>query len=137
MGTTGSMDDIVLYDDSYPDKSLLDLATNVPNWSVGFVEPTIANKRRSCDIDTQDVYSFLVKDVAEAYNCIFIFDTLNNKINVYDIDLFGQDTDIYISLNNLAKTIDISTDEDSIQTRVKVEGGDDLDIRDVNLEVRY
>ena len=138
MGTIGSRDGIVLYDKINPDKSLLDLALkNAPNWSVGEVDTSIALKSRSFEIDKSDIYSFLVDDVADAYKCVFLFDTVNCKVNVVALENYGKDTDIHISSKNLAKRIAIESAEDSIFTRFYVEGKDGLDIRDVNLGSDY
>lgn len=65
-----------------------------PNWSVGHVDQSIANKQRTFDIDDSDVYSFLINDVSEAFNCLFIFDTVNMTVNAYDLDNYGDDTNI-------------------------------------------
>ena len=103
-----------------------------PSWSVGHVDASLANKQRSFDEDDIDVYSFLTGDVSEAFNCLFVFDTFNMTINAYDLDDYGEDTNIYISIDNLAQSMTESIDENSIITCYRVNGGDGIYINEVN-----
>ena len=64
----------------------------------------------------QDVYSFLTDDIAKAFQCIFTFDTLNYRINVYKEDNMGDDTNIHVSYNNLLKITNGSYNIDEIDT---------------------
>ena len=102
------------------------------NWTVGHVDDSLANKQRSFDIDNQDVYSFLTGDVAQAFNCLFIFDTFNYTVNAYDLDNYGKDTNLFVSLDNLVNDVGISIDENSIFTCYRVNGGDGIYINEVN-----
>lgn len=47
------------------------------------------------------------------------------------------DTDVFISHENLASTLDIKYSTDDIKTKLKITGSDNLDIRDVNLGQNY
>lgn len=47
------------------------------------------------------------------------------------------DTDVFISKENLANSIDVSYSTDDIKTKLKITGSDDLDVRDVNLGQNY
>jgi hypothetical protein len=132
----------ILYDDyvktifcdpTNPKGSLLHRVLNVaPSWSVGHVDATLANKQRSFDEDDVDVYSFLTGDVSEAFNCLFIFDTFNMTVNAYDLDNYGDDTNIYVSMDNLAQSMTETIDENSIITCYRVNGGDGIYINEVN-----
>lgn len=132
----------ILYDDyvktifcdpTNPKGSLLHRVLSVaPSWSVGHVDATLANKQRSFDEDDIDIYSFLTGDVSEAFNCLFVFDTFNMTINAYDLDDYGEDTNIYISTDNLAQSMTESVDENSIITCYRVNGGDGIYINEVN-----
>ena len=132
----------ILYDDyvktifcdpTNPKGSLLHRVLNVaPSWSVGHVDATLANKQRSFDEDDVDVYSFLTGDVSEAFNCLFIFDTFNQTVNAYDLDNYGEDTNIYVSMDNLAQSMTETIDENSIITCYRVNGGDGIYINEVN-----
>lgn len=123
----------IFYDPANPKGSLLNRVLNVaPSWSVGHVDATLANKQRSFDEDDIDIYSFLTGDVSEAFNCLFVFDTFNMTINAYDLDDYGEDTNIYISIDNLAQSMTESIDENSIITCYRVNGGDGIYINEVN-----
>jgi len=132
----------ILYDDyvrtifcdpSNPEGSLLHRVLNVaPNWSVGHVDASLMNMQRTFDEDDIDVYSFLTGDVSEAFNCLFTFDTFNCTVNAYDLDNYGSDTNIFVSMENLAQNMTQSIDENSIFTCYRVNGGDGVYINEVN-----
>lgn len=123
----------IFYDPGNPKGSLLNRVLNVaPSWSVGHVDATLTNKQRSFDEDDVDAYSFLTGDVSEAFNCLFVFDTFNQTINAYDLDNYGEDTSIYVSMDNLAQSMTETIDENSIITCYRVNGGDGIYINEVN-----
>lgn len=123
----------IFYNPGDPNKSLLNRVLNVaPSWNVGHVDSSLANKQRTFDIDDTDVYSFLTGDVSEAFNCLFIFDTFNQTVSAYDLDNYGEDTSIYVSMDNLAQSMTKSIDENSIITCYWVTRNDDVDISEVN-----
>ena len=123
----------IFYNPTDLNKSLLHRVLNVaPNWSVGHVDQSIANKQRTFDIDDSDVYSFLINDVSEAFNCLFIFDTVNMTVNAYDLDNYGDDTNIFVSMENLAQSMTETIDENSIITCYRVVGGDNVEFAEIN-----
>ena len=118
---------------SDPEHSLLHKILNVsPTWSVGHVDESLINKQRTFDVDDTDVYSFLTSEVSEAFNCLFTFDTFNQTVNAYDLDNYGLDTNIFVSMDNLAQNMTKTIDENSIFTCYRVNGGDDIQIGEVN-----
>lgn len=125
---------IQFYDSTDSDFSLINILINkIGNgWTVGTISPIIAVKKYAFNIESQSVYSFMMQDVSSTYKCIFNFDTINKKINVYDSDSYGEDTNIYISFTNLAKSINIKPATDDLYTRYTVRGDDNLDISQVN-----
>ena len=134
MGTVESIDGVCLYQVGDEEHSLLNLVLEkIPSWSVGYVDPSIATLQRSFEIDNQDIYSFLTEDAAEAFGCIFVFNTLNNTVNVYDKDKISEDTNIIVSFKNLLKEVQIEPDIDSIKTCLTLIGEDDLTIRELNM----
>lgn len=123
----------VFYDPTNPKGSLLHRVLNVtPNWSVGHVDISLQNKQRSFDQSDIDVYSFLTGEVSEAFNCLFTFDTFNCTVNAYDLDNYGHDTNIFVSMDNLADDMSETIDENSIFTCYRVNGGDGVYINEVN-----
>ncbi len=134
MGTVESIDGVCLYQVGDSGHSLLNLVLEkLPSWSIGYVDPKIATLQRSFEIDSQDVYSFLTSDVSKAFECVFIFDTLHNTINVYEQDSVSEDTNIVISFQNLAKQIKLDPDAESVKTCVTLVGSNNLTIRELNM----
>jgi len=135
MGTVGSQDGISFYNIADPSRSLLNLILNEksPEWKIGHCDTKLYTMQRSFEVDRQDIYSFLMNDVATAFECVFLFDTLTNTINVYQEKNVGEDTDIHASYNNLVKNTNISCSIDDIKTCLTITGADDLNIREINM----
>ena len=77
------------------------------------------------NIDNSDLYSFLTQDVAGAFNCVFVFDTVNCLINAYYVEHIGTDTNAYIGWRNVQNSI-TATNTDDLYTASTVSGGDGL-----------
>lgn len=77
------------------------------------------------NIDNSDLYSFLTQDVAGAFNCVFVFDTVNCLINSYYVEHIGTDTNAYIGWRNVQNSI-TATNTDDLYTAYTVSGGDGL-----------
>ena len=134
MGTTESIDGVKFYNLANPEKSLLHLVLGkCPDWTIGHVDTSLMTVERCFEITRQDVYSFLTQDVATAFQCVFLFDTLHQRINIYSEDTVGNDTDIFVTYNNLLKSTNISSSIDDIKTCLTVTGADDLNLREVNM----
>lgn len=127
------------------------LADKAPHWSIGHVptyisinktdKPELASTfQRTYTVDGTSIYDFLMNDVAEESNVFFIFDTYNRKINCYNaedfvwtdgtevisINAYGEDTTIFVDMDNLANQITLSGDKDSVKNCFRVSGGDDV-----------
>ena len=76
---------ITLYNNTNTKLSLLHLVLDekIYGWSVGHVDLQLATMSRQFDIDRMSVYDFLVNEVCKKFNCYVVFDTINNKINIY------------------------------------------------------
>jgi hypothetical protein len=136
------------YNPVTPELSLLHLIMNyVPDWSIGNVDQVLWRKERSFEIDRTDVYSMLTNDVADTFKCVVEFDTLNKKVNFYEeaddgLTDDGQvlsrwNTDVYISRDNLANEVNLQVSGDNIKTKLKVSGGESIDISEINLGKSY
>ena len=86
-GTPSSeiVDDLVaFYNPNNVSYSLLHLALQkARGWNIGHVDESLKMQSRSFNIERQSVYDFLMNDVAKTFKCYFVFDTVNNLINVY------------------------------------------------------
>lgn len=125
---------IQFYNEANPKLSLLDLilSDDYYGWTIGHVDTQLKTLQRSFSVDSQNVYSFLVSDVCSAFECVFVFDTVNKIINAYDINYIGNDTNIYLSLDHFIQSVNIKPQSNDIYTVFNVAGDDDLDISYVN-----
>lgn len=120
----GGLDLYYLWNETMPEKSILHIALQkLPSWKVGYIDPTITTETRSFDESNIDAYSFLTQKVSETYNCLFIFDTFEMAINVYNPDNIGNMTNLYFSYHNIVKNIEKSNNLSKIKTMLYVEGG--------------
>ena len=134
MGTVESIDGVQFYNLADKSKSLLHLVLEkCPDWKIGHIDSSLITMERSFEVSKQDIYSFITTDISEAFECVFIFDTLTNTINIYKEDNIGEDTNIHVSYNNLLKSVNISSSIDNIKTCATLTGADDLNIREVNM----
>ena len=67
-------------DNTYLFSDLLQtLVKQVPLWTIGSIDNSVANKYRYFeDVDTDsNILSFMLEDMQDAYECIFLFDIIN------------------------------------------------------------
>ena len=48
-------------------------------------------------------YSFLMSDVAEAFDCVFVFDSYNMELNVYAKETYGTNNGLYLDWTHIEK----------------------------------
>ncbi len=137
--------DLITYYTKYRKQlSLLDIVLDHTggDWSVGFIQGfdnddySLANMKCQFDIN-ESIYSFLTQTLAQTTNCVVRFDIVHRTVNIFRIEDIGNDTGIVMSYDNLINTLNISVDEDRLSTRLKVAGGEDLDITRVNFGSNY
>lgn len=134
MGTAESIDGVKFYNLADPDKSLLHLVLEkCPDWEIGHIDTTLMTVERCFEITRQDIYSFLTQDAAAAFQCVFLFDTIHRRINAYSEETVGNDTDVFVTYDNLLKSTNISSSINDIKTCLTVTGADDLNLREVNM----
>ena len=157
----GNFINTVFYNPDDTDHSLLHriLKEKAPHWSIGYVTDYISIGEdkpvkdvrkfyRSFTADGTSVYDFLTQDIAEECNVVFLFDTLHRQINCYSVInglnkdgsvakiAYGEDTNVYISKENLATEITLTPNVDQIKNCFRIEGGDDTitaNVRTVNV----
>lgn len=135
---------IRFYNPSTPELSLLHIVFNyIPEWKIGHVDPDLIFQERTFSEDRVAVYDFLTGTAAETFDYVIEWDSIAGVVNFYATEEDGVtednyiqtrwDTDVFISKQNLASQLSIKYSTDDIKTKLKVSGGDDLAIRDVNL----
>ncbi len=104
----------------------------LPSWKVGSIDDALMDKYRTFEENSVNIYNFIKSTVQKTYGCIFEFDTYERKINVRAVSSYCPTSPVYISLNNLAKSIEVTEDTENIFTVLDVNGADGVDIRSVN-----
>lgn len=115
--------------------SLMDIVmSKIPNWTLGHVDPSVCTRVREFSNSSESVYSFLMNTVQETFNCLFVYDTKNRIINVYDAadDVRIENLPIYLSKENLINEVQLKELSEDIVTSLSVYGADDLSIIEVN-----
>lgn len=139
---------VQFYIESTPELSLLNLIfKKIPEWKIAHVDGNLRKQERKFNEDRVAVYDFLMNDICDTFKCVIEWDTINMEVSFYEEEEDGVteggkiqtrfDTDVFISRDNLANSINIKYSTDDIKTKLKVTGGDDLDIREVNLGQNY
>lgn len=139
------------YNRENPKASLLNRVLSfVPQYTIKHVDASLCNLQRSFSIDNTTVYDFLTGECAEQFNCLFVFDSTDRSVSVYDlyttcndcghrgaynfvcpecgsenVSYFGQDTEIYVNKENLTDDIKFQTDVGSIKNCFRLRSGDD------------
>ena len=141
----------IFYKPSNPDESLLHRLLKIaPNYTIKHVDNTLCNIQRMFSIDGVTLYDTLTGEIAEEIGCLFLFDSKDRSISVYDLktncnhcgyrgdytdscpecgstDLnygYGNDTTIFVDSETLAESISLSGKQDEVKNYIKVSGGD-------------
>ena len=121
------------YDDINSDDTLLGQITRyVPAWHVGYVSADLMSKYRTFDVPDSTLYDFLMNDVAQTYECIFRFNTIDKTINAYTVSDFTKTSDIFIGYESFLKSSKVEEISDEITTVMSCYGGDGVNIASVN-----
>lgn len=122
-------------------EGLLNLLEQETSWKIGYIDADVREDRslgqnhrkyRTFDISNQSWLDILYKTIPELFNCIVRIDSLNQTINIYDIDKFSENKGLYISKENYLKNIKKDLKNDDVITRLRVYGKDNLGISSVN-----
>ncbi len=110
------------------------LAAVLPRWKIGSVASAVASKYRTFEDVSVDlnVLSFMLNDMQDAYECIFVFDIINRIINVYDQNDYAITTDIHMTIGNPVTRMQITENSDDLYTALRVTGGENLSIAPLN-----
>lgn len=141
----------IFYKPSNPEESLLHrILKVVPNYTIKHVDDTLYNIQRIFSIDGTTVYDTLTNTIAEEIGCLFLFDSTDRSISVYDLKIncnhcgyrgdytdvcpecgstdldygYGNDTTIFVDSETLAENISLSGNQDEVKNYIKVCGGD-------------
>lgn len=107
---------------------------NLPMWSVDHIDSAVAERYRTFEaVDVSlNCYGFLMNNVQDAYECIFIYDIVNRKISVYDKANYIDRTDIVLTRDDLEMSVAIEENADDLYTALTVRGSDDVTVSSLN-----
>ena len=139
------------YDNTDTDCSLIHrILTYAPHYKIGTVDVTLQNITKEFTFDT-DIMS-IFDEISEENECLFVVDSETRTVNVYDLKNtckdclcrkikdgvctkcgsknikygYGKDTQVFISSENLADTITLEGDKDSVKNCLKIKSADEL-----------
>ncbi len=116
-----------------PEESILGLIMEcVPQWTLGYVDPTLIGVYRTFDVQRDNAYNFVKSTVQESVGCIFDFDTMTRTVYVRDVSSRVSTSPIQLSTRNLIKSLSIPEDSEHIVTSLSVKGAEGVSIMGVN-----
>ena len=122
-------------DGTYQFNPLLNKLVEVlPLWTTGYIDDNVSSKYRTFEDVSEDknVLGFMMEDMQDAYECIFIFDITSRTINVYDQNNFVVQTPIHLTKDDLINTIEIVENSEDLYTAISVLGDENLNITAIN-----
>lgn len=92
----------VFYNEEKESFSLLHriLKDKAPHYTIKHVDDSLRNEVRSFSVDGTDIYTFLTGEVSEQFNCLFVFDSTERGIYVYDLYTVCQNPECSHFLEN-------------------------------------
>lgn len=117
-GVTGSQ---------YMQRGLLNIVLEcLPQWHIGHISSKLMSRYREFDnVDNVDVYTFLNNNVANAYQCYFVFDSDNLTISAYSQDDIIQNSNISLNWDNAIKHLTVQNASINRVTALRVHTEDD------------
>lgn len=115
----------------------------LPGWSVidDDIDPLLwTRKLPAITQDNVNLYSLCCSQIAPRMEILFMFDTIHRRIKAIAKESLNDrkyETSIFIGYRNLAQSINIDVDEDSIFTRFNVQGDNSLNVINCNYGDRY
>lgn len=100
----------------------------LPGWSIGHISSKLMTRYRKIDeTDNANIYSFLMNDVEQLYQCYFVFDCDNHKISAYtQEDLVNNvGNSAVLNWSNALQSLTISDVDDSTLTMMRIHTSDD------------
>lgn len=116
------------------DELLSMLLDAVPMWEKGEIDNGLNGMYRTFEDISEDtnILSFMLEEMQDAYECIFVFDIINRRVNVYNQNNYLHKTSIHLSNDDIVNSIQVTSSADDIYTALSVTGEDDRPISRVN-----
>jgi len=120
------------YTDDNNESQYMDGILTNTDWTLGYISPQISEIYRSFSISSKNKLDFLY-EMATTFQAIIIWDTVNQTVNFYSLENYGQDNGLHFSMKKYLKTLNKTNDPDNFCTRAKIFGKDNISINDVNI----
>lgn len=124
----------ILDDDIEQDIYSLNSLLKEVGWSLNYVDPLIVyNEDESPRMRWQESVNtnymeFIKNDLAEQFNFLPIFDSVNRKIDLLNLDTIGEEIKICLSKDNYIKSKTKTNNSEELITLLKLKGNEELDI---------
>ncbi|MCM3365893.1 hypothetical protein HKK70_09385 [Bacillus safensis] len=101
-------------------------------WTVGEIESTLNEKRRSFSIGTITSRFDFLRNICETFDAVPVFDTINNKVSFFEKGSVSKYKGVKISSHNFMIDMTDTRSMDDVVTRLHVTGKDGIVINSVN-----
>lgn len=104
-------------------------------WKLNHVDTAVAYENGVEKIRWQESINtnwldFIKNDIAEQFDCLPLFDTINKTIDLIDINSMGEEIKLFLSKDNYLKSKQKTIEGNEFITLLKLKGDDELDIRE-------
>lgn len=100
-------------------------------WGVGYIDDDIEVKYRTYETTSKTGLESIL-ELAQTFDAVPIFDTVNRLIHFYSIYNIGKNRGLVFDYGKYLKTMDKEQDTEEFATRLKIYGREGLSIRRVN-----
>lgn len=122
-------------DGTYPFIDLLEkVVSTLPSWTIGAIDDNVSERSRTFENVSPELntLAFMIDNMQDAYECIFVFDTINRHITVYSQDNYIFQTQIHLTKDDVINTIEVTENSEDLYTAISVLGDDNLNIAPIN-----
>ncbi len=106
-----------------------------PTWSVGDIDYSLlsgSRRYRTFDEYNGRALDFCYNDAPEKFQCLFVFDPYERKINLVDATAEVSTIPVYLDYQNLIESVKVKELSEEVITKLFPYGADGLSIREVN-----
>jgi hypothetical protein len=111
---------------------ILNYMETLTTWRVDYINSSLLDIYRGFDISEDNLIS-IIQQLQTSFDCLFQFDTVNKKFNIYKLSELGQNKGLYISDENYIENLTKDIKHDEIKTRLYLYGKDNISVEDINL----
>lgn len=113
-------------------KEIGEVCLNETGWTVGEIDNSFNEKRRSFSISSMTSRYDFLKNICETFDAIPVFDTIKNTVSFYKSDAISKFKGVKISSHNFMIDMTDTRSMDEVVTRLHVSGKDGIVINSVN-----